>query len=75
MCRLDENYIFQVTCCLYYLAIAKWNTDSNKSADFLLNPVLYIIYVSKYMLEYKENKVKTKNNDWDATCVFKCSVI
>ena len=49
VCFLNENYIFQVTCCLYYFAIAKWDTDSNKSTDFLLNPVLYIIYVCLYM--------------------------
>ena len=49
VCFLNENYIFQVTCCLYYFAIAKWDTGSNKSTDFLLNPVLYIIYACLYM--------------------------
>ena len=30
--------------------LSAWDTDSNKSADCLLNPILYIIYVSKYIL-------------------------
>ena len=56
---LDENYIFQVTCCLYYFAIAKWDTDSNKPADFLLNPVLYI-YMSLKICNYAYAGIQRK---------------
>ena len=32
-----------------HLIQKSWDTDSNKSTDFLLNPVLYIIYACLYM--------------------------